>query len=157
MVLKLILATMVGAAVRSRYAEPAAPKAIVATAPDDLEMEPCPVEPSWIIAGNPVARRSLHSRSADDQATTAIWDCTAGTFHWHFGWDETVVILEGEVRVTGEDGAERVLKVGDIAYFPAGSSAIWHIDDYVRKIAFGRREFPGAVNLALKLRDKFRR
>jgi uncharacterized protein len=156
MVLKLLLVTMVGAAARARYAEPVAPKAIVAAALTDLEMEPSPIEPSWIIAGTPVARSSIHSRSTDDQATTVIWDCTAGAFNWHFGWDETVVILEGEVQVTGEDGTMRLLKVGDIAYFPAGSSAIWRIDDYVRKIAFGRRTFPGAISMALKLREKFK-
>ncbi|WP_432348754.1 cupin domain-containing protein (plasmid) [Shinella yambaruensis] len=157
MVLKLILASMVGVAIRTRYSEITSAKGIVTAALDELEMAPAPIEPSWIIAGNPEARLSLHSRSADQQATTAIWDCTAGTFRWYFGWDETVLILDGEVRVTGEDGAERVLKEGDIAYFPAGSSAVWHIDDYVRKIAFGRREFPGSVNMALKLREKFRR
>ena len=80
-------------------------------------MQPKPIEPSWVLAGNPQARLSLHSRAYDDQATTAIWDCTAGTFRWYFGWDETVMILEGEVHITAEDGSERTLKAGDIAVF----------------------------------------
>ena len=105
---------------------------------------------------DPQARLSLHSRAYDDQATTAVWDCTAGTFRWYFGWDETVMILEGEVHVTGEDGSERTLKAGDIAYFPGKSWATWHIDTYVRKIAFCRKEFPTPINLALKLRDRLR-
>jgi len=156
MVLKLMLATMVGVAVRSRYAELKSSRPLVASSLGELEMAPKPIEPSWVIAGNPEARLSLHSRAYDEQATTAIWDCTAGTFRWYFGWDETVMILDGEVHITGEDGSERTLKAGDIAYFPGKSWATWHIDNYVRKIAFCRKEFPAPVNLALKLRDRVR-
>ena len=156
MVLKLMLVTMVGAAMRSRAIEEKAPRPLVAAALDDLEMAPKPIEPSWVLAGNPQARLSLHSRAYDDQATTAIWDCTAGTFRWYFGWDETVMILEGEVHVTGEDGSERTLKAGDIAYFPGKSWATWHIDTYVRKIAFCRKRFPKPVALAYRLRNALR-
>jgi uncharacterized cupin superfamily protein len=157
MVVKLMLATMVGVAIRrSRPAELARPRPLVASSLDDLTMAPNPIEPSWIIAGKPEARLSMHSRAYDDQATTAIWDCTAGTFRWYFGWDETVMILEGEVHITAEDGSERTLMAGDIAYFPAKSWATWHIDSYVRKIAFCRKEFPAPINLALKLRERLR-
>lgn len=156
MVLKLMLATMVGVAVRSRQADMTAPRPLIAASLDNLEMAPAPIEPSWVIAGKPEARLSLHSRAYDEQATTAIWDCTAGTFRWYFGWDETVMILDGEVHVTGEDGSERTLKAGDIAYFPGKSWATWHIDSYVRKIAFCRKEFPAPINLAFKLRDRLR-
>lgn len=156
MVLKLMLVTMVGAAMRSQAAEEKTPRPLISASLDDLEMAPKPIEPSWVLAGNPQARLSLHSRAYDDQATTAIWDCTAGTFRWYFGWDETVMILEGEVHITAEDGSQRTLKAGDIAYFPGKSWATWHIDTYVRKIAFCRKEFPTPINLALKLRDRLR-
>ncbi|MCR6500701.1 cupin domain-containing protein [Shinella sp. CPCC 101442] len=156
MVFKLMFVAMVGAAMRSRSTEEKTPRPLVAASLDDLEMAPSPIEPSWILEGNPEARLSLHSRAYDEQATTAIWDCTAGTFRWYFGWDETVMILEGEVHITAEDGSQRTLKAGDIAYFPGKSWATWRIDTYVRKIAFCRKEFPAPVNLALKLRDRLR-
>ncbi|WP_421580566.1 cupin domain-containing protein [Shinella sp. M31] len=156
MVLKLMLVTMVGAAMRSKAAEEKMPRPLISASLDELEMAPKPIEPSWVLAGNPQARLSLHSRAYDDQATTAIWDCTAGTFRWYFGWDETVMILEGEVHITAEDGSQRTLKAGDIAYFPGKSWATWHIETYVRKIAFCRKEFPTPINLALKLRDRLR-
>lgn len=156
MVLKLMLVTMVGAAMRSRSAEEKMPRPLISASLDELEMAPKPIEPSWVLAGDPQARLSLHSRAYDDQATTAIWDCTAGTFRWYFGWDETVMILEGEVHITAEDGSQRTLKAGDIAYFPGKSWATWHIETYVRKIAFCRKEFPTPINLALKLRDRLR-
>lgn len=157
MVFKLMFVAVVGAAMRSRSTEEKMPRPLIAASLDDLEMAPKPIEPSWILAGNPEARLSLHSRAYDEQATTAIWDCTAGTFRWYFGWDETVMILEGEVHITAEDGSQRTLRAGDIAYFPGKSWATWHIDTYVRKIAFCRKEFPAPVNMALKWRDRLRR
>jgi uncharacterized cupin superfamily protein len=156
MVLKLMLVTMVGAAMRSKAAEEKMPRPLISASLDELEMAPKQIEPSWVLAGNPQARLSLHSRAYDAQATTAIWDCTAGTFRWYFGWDETVMILEGEVHITAEDGSQRTLKAGDIAYFPGKSWTTWHIETYVRKIAFCRKEFPTPINLALKLRDRLR-
>jgi len=156
MVLKFMLATMAAAAIRTHRQEARAPRPPVAAAPDDMEMEPAPIDPAWILSGSPVARVSLHSRAYDRLARTAVWDCTAGTFRWYFGWDETVVILDGEVHVTGEDGSERTLKAGDVAYFPARSWATWHIDSYVRKVAFCRKELPIPIDMALKLRDRVR-
>ncbi len=66
------------------------------------------------------------------------------------------MILDGEVHVTAEDGSERTLKAGDIAYFPAKTWSTWQVDTYVRKIAFCRKEFPAPFNMVLKLRDRLR-
>lgn len=119
------------------------------------EMMPAPVEPSWVLAGDPQARASSHSQAADKFASTAVWDCTAGTFRWYFGWDETVVILEGEVHVTAEDGSERTLKAGDVGYFRGGTWATWHIEKYVKKIAFIRKPMPMPLSYAYRAWAKF--
>ncbi|QRM53979.1 cupin domain-containing protein [Sinorhizobium sp. BG8] len=156
MVWKLMLASAVGMAVKTMPIATAAPRPLIAASSDAMEMEPAPIEPSWILAGDPKARLALHSRAHDDAATTAIWDCTAGTFRWYFGWDETVMILEGEVHVTAEDGTERTLKAGDIGYFAGNTWATWHIETYVRKIAFCRKKFPVPVTIAYRLRDMLR-
>ena len=91
--------------------------AVVSASCTDLRLQPAPINPEWIIAGNPQARAADHSRSGDRASSTAMWDCTAGEFRWFFGWDETVYILEGEVHVTAEDGSVSILRVGDVAYF----------------------------------------
>lgn len=129
---------------------------LVAAEAFGMELKDAPIEPSWILAGSPRARLAEHSRSADEAAVTAVWDCTEGQFRWYFGWDETVIILEGEVHVTAEDGTERVLKTGDIAYFKGKTWATWTIETYVKKIAFVRKPFPAPVALAWKLRNLFR-
>jgi uncharacterized cupin superfamily protein len=158
MVWKPMLATAVAFAARAVPEVLVAPEAkgFVAGAADDMTLRPSPIEPSWIISGTPVARLAEHSRGQDDAAVTAIWDCTSGAFNWHFGWDETVMILEGEVLVTTEDGTERLLRAGDVAYFPGGSSAVWSIETYVKKIAFCRKPFPRPLTVAYRLRNFIR-
>ena len=121
-----------------------------------MTLEPAPIEPSWILSGNPIARLARHSEANDEAASTAIWDCTAGEFRWYFGWDETVYILEGEVTVTSASGNVQILKAGDIAYFKGGTWATWKIDKYLRKIAFLRRPMPMPVALVYKLRNLMR-
>ena len=130
---------------------------LVAASSATMEMKSSPIDPAWVISGAPEARIAEHSHSADKAAMTALWDCTAGTFRWYFGWDETVMILKGEVRVTDENGAVRVLKAGDIAYFAGNTWATWQIDTYVRKIAFLRRPFPMPLALVMKVKGRLQR
>lgn len=130
--------------------------AMVAAEAFGMVLRDAPIEPGWVLSGTPRARLAEHSRSADDAAVTSVWDCTQGSFRWYFGWDETVIILEGEVHVTAEDGTERVLKAGDIAYFKGKTWATWSIGTYVKKIAFVRKPFPAPVALAWKLRNLLR-
>jgi uncharacterized cupin superfamily protein len=134
---------------------PAAP-VFVGACPDNIHLEPLPIDPSWILSGTPHARSGAHSRAEDGCAVTGIWDCTAGSFRWFFGWDETVMIIEGEVHITAEDGTERTLRAGDVAFFAGGTWASWRVDNYVRKVAFLRKPFPKPVALAYRLRNMLR-
>lgn len=158
MVWKLMFASVAAFTARAVPAVSASPEArnFVADAAGALVLKPSPIEPSWITAGAPVARLAEHSRGRDDAAMTAVWDCTAGEFRWHFGWDETVMILEGEVHITTEDGIERLLGPGDVAYFAGGTWATWRVDRYVRKVAFCRKPFPKPLTIAYRLRNFIR-
>ena len=119
--------------------KPDASPLFIAGPPEAVALEDSPINPNWIVSGAPHARVGLHSPSIDGRASTHIWDCTAGSFWWTFGDEETVVILEGEVRVTTEQGESRTLRQGDIAYFAGGTRALWEVEGYVRKIAFCRQ------------------
>ncbi len=155
-----ILAAMVSAmAVPYRAIEirrPATPSFVAGSA-DALEMRAAPIEPGWVVEGKPQARIAHHSKAEDESGLTGVWDCTAGTFRWFFAWDETVMILDGDVLVTAEDGTERLLRTGDIGYFKGGTWATWRVDTYVRKIAFLRRPAPAPLALAYRLRNRLRR
>jgi uncharacterized cupin superfamily protein len=124
---------------------------------EDVVLEDAPINPEWIVSGAPVARAGIHSPSVDGKSSTHIWDCSAGSFWWTFHDEETVFILEGAVRVTTENGTVQTLKPGDIAYFAAGTKALWEIDDYVRKIAFLRRRHSPQVQALRSVLGKMKR
>lgn len=129
---------------------------IVSKAAVDLEMRDSPIVPEWVIDGMPMARSADHARSADGSSFSAIWDCTAGTFRWYFHWDETIIILEGQVHITDEDGSFYKLGTGDMAYFPAGTWATWSVDEYVKKAAFLRRPLPFLIATLYRFRNILR-
>jgi uncharacterized cupin superfamily protein len=121
--------------------------------PTDLELEPAPISPAWIVEGTPTARYRLLWASRDGMSRTVVWDCTAGKFNWYYVSDETVHIMEGGVTLTDEKGTRRV-NAGDAVFFPAGSHALWHIDDYIRKVAFLREPLPTPLRIAMRVKRK---
>jgi uncharacterized cupin superfamily protein len=120
-----------------------------ATHVEHVELLDAPIPSSWIISGTPRARSGAIAHSPDGWASSVVWECTAGSFRWQFGWEETVVILEGSVRVVAQTGEEKILKVGDAAYFAQGTSSVWHIDSYLKKVAFTRNRVPAYVRKPL--------
>ncbi|MBC2885371.1 cupin domain-containing protein [Ochrobactrum sp. CM-21-5] len=156
---KFMLASAVLAVARTMpnvFRKPSGP-ALISDNALEMALSPAPINPDWVLQGNPQARSCEQSASADCAAYTAIWDCTAGTFRWYFGWDETVYILEGEVHVTDADGGTRTLRAGDVAYFRGGTWAIWKIDTYLKKVAFMRRTLPAPASFVYRAGDAARR
>src|SRR3984885_11482640 len=118
---------------------------------------PNPIQAAWILDGSPVARAELLSSSADGTASTYFWDCTAGRFNWFYSFDETFHILEGSVTLKYPSGVSRRVAAGDTVFFPAGSSAEWTVDNYVRKLAFCRTPLPSYLTAARQLVRRLRR
>jgi hypothetical protein len=122
----------------------------------EVELKPAPIEPSWIIEGNPVAMNATLSRSADGMASTIVWQCTEGKFEWHYDIDETIHIIEGSVVIESEGMKPTRFGPGDVIFFKDGASARWHIEKPIRKLAFCRRTQPQLVGLALRVASKLR-
>lgn len=101
------------------------------------KFQPSPLEPSWILAGNPIARSSPMTRSADGSFTSGRWECTAGKFKFYYACDEVIQILEGNATIE-DAGRTWTLGPGDVAFFPQGMTAIWTVDTYVKKFAIFR-------------------
>jgi hypothetical protein len=116
-----------------------------------------PIRPEWILEGKPVARLQLLSSSADGTASTYFWDCTAGRFNWFYSFDETFHILEGGVSLKGPAGTSRRVAAGDTVFFPAGSSAEWTVDQYIRKLAFCRTPVPAYLTYARGIARRLKR
>ncbi|HJQ56773.1 MAG TPA: cupin domain-containing protein [Vineibacter sp.] len=83
-----------------------------------------------------MARCAALSRSADGSAWTDLWDCTAGSFRWHYSVNETIHVIDGGAIVTDRDGTVWDLAPGDVMQFLVGTEALWQVPRYVRKIAF---------------------
>jgi hypothetical protein len=116
----------------------------------DLPLKPAPIHPDWIHEGNPQARNHVLSRSRDGSATTLLWECTGGVFTWRYDSDETIHVLEGQATLW--DGAKaRRIEAGDVVFFPAGARVTWHVDGYIRKVAFFREVLPAPMILPMRV------
>jgi uncharacterized cupin superfamily protein len=118
--------------------------------PATVALDPAPIEAAWIIEGTPQARARELVRSADGTTVVVAWSCTAGRFNWHYRVDEMVHVISGEAFVTDENGAERRLGPGDMAFFPVGSRSLWHVPVAVRKLAVCRHALPMPLGFALR-------
>ncbi len=112
-----------------------------------FELKFSPINPDWILEGDPIARNAELSRSHDGTACTLVWDCTPGKFVWHYNMDETIHILEGSIVLDDGVAPARRLGPGDVVFFPAGAKVRWHVETHVRKLAFFRRVLPKPVAL----------
>lgn len=130
---------------------------LILPATTDVELHSAPIEPTWIIEGNPIARNALLSRSEDGTASTIVWECTEGKFHWYYDIDETIHILEGAIVLESDTMKPTRFGPGDVVFFKKGAHARWHVQGHVRKLAFCRKTQPKLVGLALRVIGKLQR
>lgn len=125
-------------------------KPILMATPANVELEPEPIPAAWILSGIPEARSKILARSKDWASTIVVWDCTAGSFTWHYSQDEAILVVSGECFMITETGEERRFGPGDLGFFPAGSSCKWRVDDRIRKVAVLREAMWGPLGFCLK-------
>lgn len=100
---------------------------------DDLA--PDPMDPSWILEGNPQTRSRRLFLSPDRTISAILWDSTAGKFDWHYDFDEIIQIVDGEVELTFPSGTVTTVRPGDVVYFPGAQIVRFNVPTYVRKVA----------------------
>ena len=132
-------------------------RALIETGNVAVNLTPRPIEPSWIIEGNPLAQSSVLSQSADGLASTIVWQCSAGKFNWYYDFDETILILEGAIVLENDTMPPTRYGPGDVIFFKDGAHAKWHIEDHVRKLAFCRKTHPVLLAFAFRVLSKIMR
>jgi uncharacterized protein len=133
------------------------PKWIAIEAAASGDLGPAPISPDWILAGTPIARSKILATSHDRTTSIMVWECTAGRFNWNYSEDEIVMVIAGEVFVTTENGEERRLGQGEMAFFPAGSSCTWRVSDHIKKIAILRKDLPPPLGFGVRAWHKLLR
>jgi uncharacterized protein len=125
-------------------------KLIVIEDAASASLVPAPISPGWILEGKPEARNKTLAISQDRTSSIMVWECTAGRFKWHFSQDETLIVISGEIFVTTENGEEKRLGLGDVGFFPAGSSCTARVDNHVKKIAVLRTALPLPLSIGAR-------
>ncbi|MHA7775894.1 cupin domain-containing protein [Roseibium sp. M-1] len=134
------------------------PAALFSLASLDKEaLESSPIHADWVLEGSPDARCRNLSQIGDMWTVVDHWSCTAGKFRWQYFFDETILILEGEAFITDENGVNYHAVPGMTLSFPDGTAAVWHVPDYVRKIAFNQKSVPSYLRLFCKVVNKIHR
>jgi uncharacterized protein len=130
---------------------------LIETANLVVNLSPRPIEPSWIIEGNPVAQWCVLSKSDDGLASTMVWECSEGKFNWYYDFDETILILEGSIVLESDTTGPTRYGPGDVVFFRDGAHARWHVEGRVRKLAFCRTTQPLVLGFALRAFNKIKR
>ena len=103
-----------------------------------------------VVDGAPKSGTRILATSHDRNSIAWVWECSTGSFIWHYGEDETVYIISGEVFISSGNGEERRLGPGDMAVFPGGVSCKWRVTTPVKKFAITRKDLPLPVGLSVR-------
>ncbi len=92
-----------------------------------------PFDPARLVAGAP--RATVDNRYSDpsQQFHCGIWASTPGTWRVSYSEHEFCHLLEGRVRLTGDDGHSVEFRAGDAFVVPAGFSGTWETIEAARK------------------------
>jgi len=132
-------------------------RALIETANLKVELTPSPIEPSWIIEGDPQATSCVVSGSTDGFGCTIVWRCSEGKFNWYYDFDETILILEGAIVLESDGMEPKRYGPGDIIFFKKGAHAKWHVEGHVKKLAFCLTTQPYALGLMIRAINKLKR
>jgi len=108
--------------------------AVIRSLATDDDLAPAPLDPTWIVDGDPRPRSRALAVDRNRTISATLWDCTTGRFNWHYGGDEIVEILAGEAELTFPTGVVTTIRAGDMIYFPGAQIVQWHVPTYLRKV-----------------------
>ena len=121
----------------------------------ELGQESLPAE--WVLSGSPAPRGKVLARSKDWTTSVVVWECSAGSFRWHYAREETIFVISGAAFMLKENGEERRFGPGEVGYFPAGTTCTWRVDDHIRKVAVVRETMWSPLGMAVKAWKKLLR
>ncbi len=89
--------------------------------------------PDRVIAGHPQNRTWNAYETADGRFFSGIWESDPGAWRIEYTEAEFCHILEGESRITGDDGGVMTVRAGDAFVLPIGFKGTWEVVTRTRK------------------------
>lgn len=93
-----------------------------------------PVAPERLVAGQPTHASANAYSSADMAFHCGVWEGDVGAWRVQYTEHELCHMLQGRVRIVGDDGSETTVAAGDSFVIPAGFSGIWDVIEPARKL-----------------------
>lgn len=93
-----------------------------------------PVAADRLIRGQPVQAVANAYSDPGEAFQCGVWEGDIGAWRVHYTEHEFCHMLAGRVRIVGDDGAERIVAIGDSFVIPAGFSGIWEVLEPARKL-----------------------
>ncbi|MES2883727.1 MAG: cupin domain-containing protein [Pseudomonadota bacterium] len=91
------------------------------------------VNSAWVLEGTPRLQTTHFFKTSDGKISAGLWEATGpAKFEWHYGTDETVLVLEGGAKLT-YNGTTREVGPGQSIYFPAKAVVVWEVPARIKK------------------------
>ena len=74
----------------------------------------------------------IKNKKMSDYKTWPIWKCDPSKFNWKYDQEEHCFIIEGRVKVTGEENTVEI-ESGDYVIFPKGLQCVWEVQKSIKK------------------------
>lgn len=98
----------------------------------DADLEPEPLDPRQIVAGNPEVTGKVVWESADGSRVRGIWQITPGVVT-DTEADELFVVISGSATIEVEGGPTLDVGPGDLAVLHEGDRTTWTVHETLRK------------------------
>lgn len=90
--------------------------------------------PDQVKSGDPREAAHVFFDRPINQATAGIWESQAGTVRFDsYPFDEFCVVVQGDLALVGDDGAEEAFRAGDAFLVRKGWAGLWVMHSAVRK------------------------
>ncbi len=99
-----------------------------------VEAEHTSPDPAKLVSGRPVHTTRNYYVDAGQQFFSGVWSSTEGKWHIQYAEHEFCALLEGHVRLEGDDGSVTEFRAGDNFVIPAGFSGSWETVAACRKL-----------------------
>ena len=89
--------------------------------------------PDRVLQGDPCHETTVFFNDAAGEMVSGTWTSTPGTWRAFTGRDEFCYIVDGHVRLIGDDGTVQSFKTGDAFLIPNGFRGCWEVVETTTK------------------------